>query len=77
MNKRNEYARIIQGGASNQRKIAACLVEAIDECRAEGVRMEADPAVYLILHQLVYILTGTDIADMDRYVAAMSAVEAP
>lgn len=77
MNKRNEHARICQGGASNQRLIAGCLVEAIDECRAEGVSMKADPAVYLILHQLVYVLTGSDIAGHDRYTAAMSAVEAP
>lgn len=60
-NKRNEHARICQQGASNERKVAQCLVEAIDECRAEGVNPREDAAVFLINHQLAFLLTGHDI----------------
>lgn len=58
MNKRNEFAKIAQSGATNQRRVAMALVEAIGECRAEGVSEDEDPAVFLILHQLAHLLTG-------------------
>ena len=64
--KRREYARTCQDGASNERRVASCLVEAIDECRAEGVDPAADNSVYLIAHQLSFLL---DVRD-DRYQSA-------
>lgn len=60
MSKRNEFAKIAQGGASNARRMSTALTEAIDECRAEGVSEHEDPAVFLILHQLAWVLTSHD-----------------
>lgn len=59
---RNANALICQDGASNERRVASCLVEAIDECRAAGLNPRQDPACFLILHQLAHLLTGFDIA---------------
>lgn len=59
MNQRNKNAKICQEGASNERRVASSLVEAIDECRAEGVTPSEDDAVFLILHQLAWLLAGT------------------
>lgn len=56
MNKRTESARVCHNGASNPRRIAAALVEAIDECRAEGVCEDSDDAVLVILTQLNHVL---------------------
>lgn len=61
MSNRFKVALICQEGASNQRLIAAKLVEAIDEVRAEAGDIQTDPAVFLILHQLTWVLTGHDI----------------
>lgn len=73
MNKRNEYAAICQGGASNARRVASCLVEAIDECWAENVDPKQDPAVFLITHQLVWLITGHDLAVGDERLSALWA----
>lgn len=79
-NNRNKMADICQGGASNERRVAMALVEAIDECRAENTDPREDPAVFLILHQLAHLLTkGHDIALADarlgeRYNTAYAAV---
>ena len=51
---RNAY--MIQQGACNPAGIARSLVEACDECLAEGVSQRADPAVRLITHQLAYLM---------------------
>lgn len=59
---RFKNALIVQGGASNRRKVAAVLLEAIDEVRAENGSTEEDPAIFLILHQLTFLLSGHDIA---------------
>jgi len=59
---RNKTAYRIQQGASNPRPIANELLKAIDECRAEGKNEREDPAVFLILHQLCFVLTGHDFA---------------
>lgn len=60
MNKRNAMAVICQEGASNRRRVSRALHEAVEECAAEGVDADADPAVFLILHQLTFLLTGHD-----------------
>lgn len=72
--KRNEYARIAQSGASNERRLASCLVEAIDECRIECKDPAADPAVFLILHQLCWVLLGHDVSVGDRWMKASKEV---
>lgn len=75
---RNEAARLVQAGASNPRAVAQALVNAIDECRAEGGNERDDHAVFLILHQLAFILTGHDVACepglSDRYSKAYDAI---
>ena len=53
-------AATCQGGASNERRVAMALVEAIDECRTEGVNPREDAAVFLIAHQLTFLLTEHD-----------------
>lgn len=80
MNQRNEMARICQEGASNRRRVARALHEAIEECLNENLMPEQDPAVFLILHQLTFLLTGHDIAcsspDLsERWTEATRAVE--
>jgi hypothetical protein len=82
MNTRNKMAVTCQGGASNERRVAMALVEAIDECRAENVNPREDAACFLILHQLAFLMTGFDMALgidrlADRWAAAMKEVEAP
>lgn len=62
MSERIKSALICQAGACNPRPIAKALLDAIDECRAEGVEEANDPAVFLILHQLVWVLAGNDFA---------------
>lgn len=69
MYNRIENARIVQGGASNERKVAQVLVDAIDECRAQGVNARDDDAVFLILHQLAFLVTGHDLAVGDDRLA--------
>lgn len=81
MSQRREFARICQDGASNRRRVARALYEAIEECQAEGVDPDDDPSVFLILHQLSFLLTGHDMAVSDprlsqRWDDAMRAVEA-
>ena len=63
MSNRFKTALQINSGASNPRAIANELVKAIDEVRAEsgGVASDADPAVFLILHQLTWVLCKHDI----------------
>ena len=75
MSQRHKHAILCQDGASNERRVASSLVEAIDECRAEMVDPRKDPAVHLILHQLTFLLTGNDIADAFDWVVAMQQVE--
>lgn len=56
---RFEMARICVEGASNPRRVAMALVEAIDECRKEGgddASVRSDPAITLILDQLAQLL---------------------
>ena len=76
--KRNANAITAQSGASNPRPIAQALVDAIGECYVEGVAPNKDPAVFLILHQLAWVLTGHDLGShrdlAERYVKAMYAV---
>ena len=72
--KRTEYARIAQSGASNPRRLASALVEAIDECRAENVDPAQDAAVYLITHQLGWLLMGTDPGGGERWLKASKEV---
>lgn len=62
MSERKKMAEICQSGASNRRRVSRALHEAIEECNVEGVSTEDDPFVFLILHQLVFLLTGDDIA---------------
>jgi hypothetical protein len=64
-------AHMIQQGASNPVPVARALSEAISEARERNEDPAQDPAVFLILHQLTWILTGHDIAATthtnDRY----------
>lgn len=66
MNKRTESARICHNGASNPRRVAMALVEAIDECREEGVMPDSDDAVLIIMEQLKHLLRSP----VHDYVAA-------
>lgn len=76
MSKRFKDAATAQSGACNPIPIASALVNAIDECRAEGVEPREDPAVFLILHQIVFILTGDSrLGDIGKYMGAMDALE--
>lgn len=83
MTTRKDMAVTCQGGASNRRRVARALHEAIEECANSQpyVDPDSDPAVFLILHQLVFLLTGDDIAIGNprlqaRYDAAMAEVMA-
>ena len=69
MSKRNALAKLIQEGASNPIPISRALNEAIAECREEKVSPSEDPAVFMILHQLAYILGAGDIANTDQGIA--------
>ena len=60
MNKRTESARICHNGASNPRRVAMALVEAIDECLAEGVMPDSDDAVLIIMEQLKHTVLTED-----------------
>ena len=82
MNTRNKMAVTCQGGASNERRVAMALVEAIDECRASNVNPREDAACFLILHQLVHLMTnghdfvlGDDV-QRERWNKAMAEVGA-
>ena len=76
--KRFDAARICQEGASNPRRIATSLVEAIDECRAEGVNPQFDAACFLILHQLCWVMrAGEPSVSPARYNTACKAVGMP
>lgn len=66
MTNRFQNARAAQSGACNPRPISAALNAAIAECNVEDVSSEYDPAVFLILHQLVFILTGHDFTHSER-----------
>ena len=81
MNTRNAMAATCQGGASNRRRVSRALHEAIEECANSTpyVDPDSDPAVFLILHQLTFLLTGHDMALgnerlQKRYDEAMTAV---
>lgn len=74
MTKRAEHAYIAQSGASNPRRLATCLVEAIDECRAENIEPAQDAAVFMILHQLGWLLMGQDIGSGDRWLKASKEI---
>jgi hypothetical protein len=79
MSQRHRDAQVCQDGASNRRRISRALHEAIEECANEGVDADKDGAVFLILHQLAYLLTGHDIVigneRLDkRYDAAMKEI---
>lgn len=73
-----------QNGACNALPVANALVEAIREVRDEsGGSMDAetkDAAVFLILHQLTFLLTGHDIAMTsalgERYLRSSDELEA-
>ena len=75
MNKRKQHALIAQGGACNPRPIAKALLDAIDECRAEGVNAREDAATRLIAHQLTFLLDVWKLDDPIEYGKAMSEVE--
>lgn len=79
---RKDMAVTCQGGASNRRRVSRALHEAIEECYLDGVNADDDPSVFLIAHQLIYLLTGHDFVVGEerlqrRYDAAMKDVMAP
>ena len=70
---RFKNARDIQAGASNPVAIINVLKDAVVEARAENADPAKDPAVYLILHQLAWVLIGKDIGD-ERFSPAYNQV---
>jgi hypothetical protein len=81
MTNRFENARIIQGGACNPGPIVNALADAIRDCYDENIMPADDPAVFLILHQLTFVLTGQDFACSgpaiaNRWTDATKAVDA-
>jgi hypothetical protein len=71
---RHKDAIMIQGGACNLRAIAATLVKAIDEVRAEGGVDCEDSAVRLIIHQMCFLASASDEAFVN-YMKAMEECE--
>lgn len=69
---RYQSADICMNGASNPRKVASALVDAIDECRAENHDPSCDAAVVLILDQLTQLLGGP--VGTDRFSKAYNIV---
>lgn len=63
---RFETALQIQEGASNRRLVSRKLHEAIVEVSDAGGDPDSDPAVFLILHQLAFLLTGMDVCCADE-----------
>lgn len=76
MTQRFKDAQPAQAGACNPRPIANALVNAIDECRAEGISPAEDPAVFLILHQITYLLTDHDLAVSNLHMRYMESTRA-
>ena len=71
---RIKAAQTCQAGACNPIPISKALHDAIMEVHKEGGDARKDAAVYLILHQLSYILVGTDFVDPARYTEAMREI---
>lgn len=69
---RYQAADICTNGASNPRKVASALVDAIDECRLENADPTCDAAVVLILDQLTQLLGGP--VDTARFSKAYNVV---
>lgn len=70
---RFDKAQICINGACNPRRVAMALVESIDEARAEGVddvTIKTDPAVVLILDQLMQLLGSYGGTGSERFSAA-------
>ena len=75
---RFQMARICIDGASNPRRVAQALVDAIDEARKEGaddVTIKDDIGVILILDQLMYLLGSYHGSGVDRHMKAVVALE--
>lgn len=80
MSERNHNALTAQNGACNPRPIVKALADAINDCYAESTSPTTDPAVFLLLHQLTYLLTSFDIACASdrlnrRWVEALTELE--
>ena len=69
---RYQSADICMNGASNPRKVASALVDAIDEGRLENADPSCDAAVVLILDQLIQLLGGP--VDTARFSKAYNIV---
>lgn len=68
----------MQQGASNPRPIVTELSKAISDCYTDGIAPNEDDAVFLLLHQLTFVLTGYDIAIPylhERWQKAMRAAD--
>ena len=72
MNKRFLSANLCMNGASNVRRVASALVEAIDECRDENTDPTCDASVTLILDQLTQLLGGP--VTTERFAKAFNIV---
>lgn len=62
MSNRAKNAIAVQNGASNPLALTRLLDEAVRECQQENASVQDDAAVFLISHQLVYVVTGHDFA---------------
>lgn len=63
MSTRLQNCKTCLDGASNERRVAMALVEAIDECRAEDIDPHEDPLVFGILHHLAWLLACSDLTE--------------
>ena len=62
-----EALLITDPGASNPSGVAFGLHNACRQVLAEGGSQIADPAVRLICNQLVFLLEGTEVIDLEEY----------
>lgn len=79
--RRNEYARFIVAGACNPVAICGTIHEhmlAMSRAGADHPTIKADPALRMMLHQLVYIMgmeAMCDPAETDEYSRCYSAIQ--
>ena len=65
--RRREALLITDPGASNPAGIALAIHNACRQVLAEGGSQRTDPAVRLMSNQLVFLLEGTEVIDLEEY----------
>lgn len=61
------HANAARQGASNQRMLARCLSEAVNDCQDERIDLKEDAAVQMILLQVATLLGQGTIVPMETY----------